>query len=74
LEFVRLSPAKFFLARGGGLVGADESLILDCYRLAKYYSTSPDIFLQLPISEVQLHLYRTIQLTNLMLREHEEHE
>jgi hypothetical protein len=47
-------------------------MILDCYRLAKYYSTSPEVFLKLPISEVQLHLYRTIQLTSLMQREQED--
>ena len=54
------------------MVGADESMILDCYRLAKYYATSPSIFLSMPISEVQLHLFRTIQLANLMRREQEE--
>jgi hypothetical protein len=72
LEFVRVSVAEFFLARGGGLVGSDETMILDCYRLAKFYATSPDVFLQMPIGEVQLHLYRTIQLTNLMRREQED--
>ena len=67
-----LSAAKFFLARGGRLVGTDETMILDCYRLAKYYATSPEIFLNMPVSEVQLHLYRTIQLASLMRREQED--
>jgi hypothetical protein len=54
------------------MVGADEAMILDCYRLAKYYSVSPEIFLNMPIDEVQLHLYRTIQLTKMMRREAED--
>ena len=72
MEFVLISTAKFFLARGGGVVGADETIILDCYRLAKYYATSPSVFLSMPITEVQLHLFRTIQLANVMRREQEE--
>jgi hypothetical protein len=72
LELVFVSTAKFFLARGGRLVGTDETMILDCYRLAKYYATTPEAFLNMPISEVQLHLYRTIQLANVMRREQEE--
>jgi hypothetical protein len=47
-------------------------MILDCYRLAKFYSTSPEIFLAMPIGEVQLHLYRTIQLTQKMRQEAED--
>jgi len=53
------------------LVGVDDTIILDCYRLAKYYSTSPDVFLNMPIGEVQLHLYRTFQLARMMRREAE---
>jgi hypothetical protein len=54
------------------VAGADETMILDCYRLAKYYATSPEVFLNMPIGEVQLHLYRTIQLANVMRREQED--
>jgi hypothetical protein len=42
----------------------DDSLILDCYRLASYYHIDPRIFLDMPMSEVQLHLQRTAQLEN----------
>jgi hypothetical protein len=40
----------------------NDSLILDCYRLAFHYKLDPRIFLEMPISEVQLHLDRTAQL------------
>jgi hypothetical protein len=42
-----------------------ENMILDCYRLAKHYGQSPEHFLAMPVSEVRLHLYRTIQLAKL---------
>jgi hypothetical protein len=54
------------------MVGADEAMILDCYRLAKYYCVSPEVFLAMPFDDVQLHLYRTIQLTKMMRRESED--
>jgi hypothetical protein len=56
------------------LVASDENLVLDCYRLARFYHTSPDLFLNMTLSEVQLHLYRTIQLTRIMQREAEREE
>jgi hypothetical protein len=40
----------------------DDGMILDCYRLASYYHLDPRVFLDMPISEVQLHLSRTAQL------------
>jgi hypothetical protein len=40
----------------------DDSIIIDCYRLASYYHLDPRIFLDMPVSEVQLHLSRTAQL------------
>jgi hypothetical protein len=40
----------------------DDSMILDCYRLAGYYHIDPRIFLEMTVSEVQLHLSRTAQL------------
>jgi hypothetical protein len=71
---VRVSPAKFFLARSSGLVGSDENIVLDCYRLARFYHTSPDLFLNMPLGDVQLHLYRTVQLTEIMQKEAERAE
>jgi hypothetical protein len=37
-------------------------MVLDCYRLARWYHVSPEIFLIMPVSEVMLHLHRTAQL------------
>ena len=37
-------------------------MILDCYRLARWYHVSPDVFLAMPVTEVTLHLRRTAQL------------
>jgi len=40
----------------------DDSMVIDCYRLASYYHLDPRLFLDMPISEVQMHLRRTAQL------------
>jgi hypothetical protein len=40
----------------------DDSMILDCYRLAEHYHMDPRVFLDMPISEVDMHLRRTAQL------------
>jgi hypothetical protein len=47
---------------------ADE-LIIDCYRLARWYHQPPSIFLDMPLSEVRTHLLRTIELATIMKRE-----
>jgi hypothetical protein len=46
------------------LVG--DELVLDCYRLAKFYNQSPAVFLEMGMSEVRIHLERTIDLSNIM--------
>jgi len=69
-----LQASEFFSSRSAGLVISSENLILDCYRLARFYHTSPDVFLAMPLSEVHLHLFRTIQLTRIMQREAEAQE
>jgi hypothetical protein len=43
------------------LVGDEVEIILDCYRLARWYHVSPDVFLSMPLSDVALHLHRTAQ-------------
>jgi hypothetical protein len=40
----------------------DDSMILSCYRLASYYHVDPRIFLDMTVSEVQLHHQRTAEL------------
>jgi hypothetical protein len=39
-----------------------DTLILDCYRLAKFYHIDPGVFLDMPLSEVRRHLYWTGKL------------
>jgi hypothetical protein len=53
------------------MVGSNEDLVLDCYRLARFYHTSPEEFLCMPLSDMQMHLNRTIQLSHIMKREAE---
>jgi hypothetical protein len=49
------------------LVG--ETPILDCYRLARFYHVSPTVFLEMGLSEVRIHLERTIDLAHIINRE-----
>jgi hypothetical protein len=44
------------------LVGSENDLILDCYQLARFYHLNPEIFLNMPISEVNLHLLRSSEM------------
>ena len=44
------------------MVGDENELILLCYRLAKHYHVSPEVFLSMPMDEVLLHMYRTGQM------------
>jgi len=39
-----------------------EQLVLDCYRLAKYYGRDPDDFLAKPLSRIQSHMKYTSML------------
>jgi hypothetical protein len=50
----------FFYFRGD--VDAVETLLLDCYRLAKYYGRNPREFLHMPFSEIQRHVSWTTKL------------
>jgi hypothetical protein len=51
-----MESRKFFYA------GPVEGLILDCYRLAKYYGRPPDEFLSLPVSKINNHMMWTAKL------------
>lgn len=47
--------------------GEDEDLVLDCYRLARFYHCDPTVFLSMPLfSEIQAHLRYTCRLAELM--------
>lgn len=51
-----MESGKFFYA------GTLDSVVLDCYRLAKFYGRDPDDFLDKPISAIQRHMKWTAQL------------
>ena len=72
LEFVRVSAKNFFSSRSGGLVGNENDIILDAYRLARWYHQSPEHFLAMSLSEIRLHLVRTIELVRIMRAEAED--
>ena len=47
----------------GDVVDLDpDEVILNCYRLADRFHQNPDVFLELPISRVNAHIYYTIKL------------
>ena len=43
------------------MVGSEDEVILDCYRLARWYHVSPEVFLDMPLSDVAMHLHRSAQ-------------
>jgi hypothetical protein len=62
---MRVPTAKFFSAGAGGLVDEapnPDELILNCYRLADRFKQNPAVFLQLPLSEISMHINYTIKL------------
>lgn len=50
------------VGRGFFRAGHGDALILHCYRLAKYYSVDPDVFLAKPASMIRRHLVWTDRL------------
>jgi hypothetical protein len=62
LEYDRVEATQFFSARSTGLVGSENDVILDCYQLARFYHVSPEVFLNMPLSEVLLHLVRSNEM------------
>jgi hypothetical protein len=46
-----------------------SDIVLDCYRLARFYHVSPTVFLEMGMSEVRVHLERTIDLAQIISRE-----
>jgi hypothetical protein len=62
LEYDRVEATQFFSARSTGLVGSENDVILDCYQLAQFYHVNPEVFLNMPLSEVLLHLVRSNEM------------
>jgi hypothetical protein len=45
------------------IVGEDEQIVLNCYRLARFYRCDPRVFLAMPLfSELSAHWYYTCRL------------
>jgi hypothetical protein len=42
-----------------------EELILNCYRLANRFHQNPDVFLSMPISDIDRHIHYTVRLIEL---------
>lgn len=55
-------------------LGENEDLVIDCYRLARFYHQNPEVFLAMPIGQVRLHMERTIRLRRLQRRENPDDE
>ena len=39
-----------------------EELIVNCYRMAQKFAQSPEVFLNMPISRFNAHLYYTVRM------------
>jgi hypothetical protein len=50
-------------------LGENDDIVLDSYRLARWYHQPPDLFLAMPLSQVRIHMIRTQQLARLMRAE-----
>lgn len=49
------------------IVGEDEEIVLNCYRLARFYHCDPRVFLDMPMfSELGAHLHYTCRLAERM--------
>jgi len=48
--------------------GSDD-LVLDAYRLADRFKQNPEVFLAMPLSEIERHITRLAQLLETMARE-----
>lgn len=42
-----------------------EELIINCYRLAHYYHQRPDVFTEMPLSQVNTHIKYTVRLIEM---------
>jgi hypothetical protein len=48
-----------------GLAFNEDDVVLNAYRLARWYHQNPVVFLEMPLSELQLHVARTEQLRKI---------
>jgi hypothetical protein len=45
--------------------GDPDELILNCYRLADRFHQNPELFLEMPMSRIEMHVRYTVKLTRL---------
>jgi hypothetical protein len=58
-----LAAVAFFHA------GSVDDLILDCYRLARFYNVEPDLWLAKPLSAIRRHMVWTSKLSQKLADE-----
>lgn len=51
-----------------------DDLILDCYRLARFYNTEPDAWLNKPLSAIRRHMTWTAKLSQRLAEERQAQE
>ena len=57
------------------IVGEDQEIVLNCFRLARFYHCDPRVFLDMPMfSELGAHLHYTCLLAARMREERETDE
>jgi hypothetical protein len=45
--------------------GDPDELILNCYRLADRFHQNPEVFLEMPMSRIDMHVEYTVKLSRL---------
>ena len=49
--------------------GSVDDLVIDCYRLARFYSVEPDVWLAKPLSAIRRHMKWTAKLSEKLAEE-----
>jgi hypothetical protein len=62
---MRASATTFFYRGAGNVVVNQEDLILNCYRLAQHYNQNPEVFTEMTLSRLDMHIYYTGRLIEL---------
>jgi hypothetical protein len=45
--------------------GDPDELILNCYRLADRFHQNPEVFLEMPLSRIEMHVHYIVKLSRL---------
>lgn len=57
-----------------GIGDGGDAFVLDCYWLARWYHQCPDVFLSMPISHVQSHLFYTQRIGEIRQQANDDRE